>query len=197
MIASTVFKLSIAVLAYAVLCSNTAVADGFNFANFKEIYANGGKEKDAEIVYVLPDASIAKKGDPGASPAIRLALSSEPEHLIMQDISFAQSTKDLDVSVEVWASKHLQHGKGDGEWSNAEPGLYYIQAAVVHPNVDFWFLRGVGHGYFLTNLDLGKWKKVTAHFTSPYAANLDHFEFHVPVGTGFILLRNFVVSHTN
>ena len=176
--------------------SSRALADDFNIEKFMEVYSNGSKEKNAQIVYAMPDASITEKGSPGAIPAIRLNLSEESEHLVMQDLPTTGS-KNLDVSVEVWASSDLLHGKGDGPWSDAGPGTYYIQAAIVHPNVDFWFLRGVGHGYFLTNLSRGKWNKVVAHFTSPYAFNPEHFEFHVPAGTGFMLLRNFRASHTN
>jgi hypothetical protein len=108
---------------------------------------------------------------------------------------FGKATvQNLDVSVEVWASPDLQHEKGDANWSDA--GTYYCQMPF-HPNVNFWFLRCPGFGYYLTNLDRGKWTKIHAHFRSPRAGSFDHFEFHVPIGTGFILLRNFSVSPAN
>jgi hypothetical protein len=184
-------KILARIFLFASLCPVTAVASSLELDHFTEVYAAGSKEKQADLVYVMSDGAIAKKGTPGASPAIMLSLTNEPEHLVMQDILMRPPSKILDVSVDVWASPDLKHGKGDGTWSEAGPGTYYIQGTTVHPDVDFWVLRGVGHGYCLTNLERGKWNHVSAHFTSPYDLNSDYFEFHVPIGAGFVLLRNF------
>jgi hypothetical protein len=190
-------KFLLAIACSALLCFGEVMADGLDITKFKEVYSNGSKEKDANLVYVTNDGAIVIKGSPGSNPAIKLDLTNEPEHLVMQDVPTKKETKDLDVSVEVWASSDLQHGKGDGMWSDAGPGIYYIQASVGHPNVDFWFLRGIGHGYCLANLEKGKWNRVAAQFSSPYGFNSDHFEFHVPIGSGFILLRNPGASPAN
>ena len=176
------------------LSLQTSFAGTLNLTAFQEVYAMGSKTKAPDIIYVTSNGSLGKKGDPDVQTAIRLALTNESEHLVMQDVPTAAETKDLKVSVEAWMSSDFRHTGGDGQWKDAEPGIYYIQGMIVHPNVDFWFLRTPGFGYKLTNLQQKHWITVEANFTSPRASKTHHLEFHVPAGTGFLYLKNFSVK---
>ena len=57
------------------------------------------------------------------------------------------------------------------------------------PDMDFWIIGS--HHTFFSDLEPGKWTHVEGTFA---IADKAFFEFHVPPGTGFVYLENFVAK---
>jgi len=186
-------------------------AEDFDVNRFHEIdNAKGGKETPAKIIYLKEDGSEGRKEDANVVPAIKVELSPRPKTTLVGIELMAQidhlvrngSDDDIDrfmkkhptnisiekgrIGVDVWASPDFRRAFNENPNSKVEPGEFngYLMNP---PYMDFWIL-GSQHTYF-SNLSPGKWTHVEGTFS--VAANW-FLEFHVPPGTGFVYLKNFV-----
>jgi hypothetical protein len=181
---------------------NTLSAENIDINKFQEVNngMNHGRQIPADVVYLKADATEGQKGDAGVVPAIKMGLSQMPktnvsgilllaqiDHLVMQDITTAIVTKEGSIGVDVWASPDFKrtfnndpNGRvGSGDWNGFLMTL---------PDMDFWIMRGSQHTYF-SYLKPGAWTHVEGKFITH-----GHFEFHVPPGTGFVYLKDFVAK---
>jgi hypothetical protein len=175
------------------------LADGFDLNRFQEV--KNGKTYPAKIVYLKEDATEGKQGEAGTVPALKLELSPMPntslmgielmaqiDHLVMQNITTLIATKRGRIGVDVWASPSFKRVPNEDANSKVGAGNFngYLMTP---PDMDFWII-GTQHSFF-SYLKAGQWTHVEGDFQ---IANTAHFEFHVPPGTGFIYLKNFVAK---
>jgi len=178
---------------------NVLLADEIDINKFEEV-DNGNhnsKGTSAEVVYLTTDGTEGKKGDAGVVPAIKVKLSPKPptslagvellariDHLVMPDVV----GKGGGVSVDVWASPDFKRVVNKDPNSQVNPGDYngYLMNP---PDMDFWII-GSHHTVF-SDLKPGAWTHVEGKFNVIAGGPL---EFHVPPGTGFIYLKNFVAK---
>jgi len=178
---------------------NSLFAEDLDIQKFEEVKV--GKAAPARIVYLEADGTEGRQGESGAVPAIKMYLFPMPktasvgiellaqmDHLVMQDITPATTIKEGRIGVEVWASSDFKrvpnqdaHSKfGDGDFEGYPRAL---------PDMDFWIIGP--HHSFLSYLTPGQWTHVEGKFQISKGA---HFEFHVPPGTGYIYLKDFVAK---
>jgi len=178
---------------------NTLSAEELDINKFEEV--NSGKGTPAKVVYLKADGTEGQKGDAGVMPAIKIGLSQMPktnlsgiellaqtDHLVMQDIATAIVSKEGSIGVDVWASPDFKRTYNNDPNGKVGPGDFngYLMTL---PDMDFWII-GTGHSFF-SYLKPKIWTHVEGRFS---IANGTHLEFHVPPGTGFVYLKDFVAE---
>ena len=176
---------------------NALFAEDLDINNFKEV--KNQKEIPAKIVYIKADGSEGQKEDAGVVPVVKMELSQMPktdfvgielmaqiDHLVRPDVSTTIATKKGSIGVDVWASPDFKRAPNNDPNGKVEPGDFNGHL-MFPPDMDFWIISPQ-HTFF-SSLDTGKWTHVEGKFNN---ANAAYFEFHVPPGTGFVYLKNFV-----
>jgi len=178
---------------------NALSAEDLDINKFQEV--KNQKETPAKIVYLKADGSEGKKEDADVVPAIKMELSEMPktnskgielmaqiDHLVMQDIATTIAIPKGNIGIDVWASPDFKRATNNDPNGKVDPGDFNGYPDVP-PDMDFWILC-YPHSFF-SILETGKWTHVEGRFK---IVNGAHFEFHVPPGTGFVYLKNFVIK---